>query len=717
MQRIHDHVKALRDAPFGRWMNRNPRKSEFIAVALFFGALAALFMGPILWNFNSAVHGFWGDGTGGIIWMQSLGLPPFGGMTDMANYPIGDDLFKPELVTSALYVVPFWILTKLFGAVAAWNTIVFVSFWLCGVSMYYLAKKVARSRLAAIWAGVAFAYLPMHQYKAFGHIAYVITFIFVFVLWQLLNFINNPTKRNAIFLGLLFAAQFYMDGYFVLFGLLLVGVPLVFVLVKYIWQLTRDTVEEFKRFLVGCMVFVGTAVAALLPIVYVKLVYGARIASSLAMSRGDFMANVKVYTARLYDFILPIETHPVVGGLVREIREVYNHDSNPSEYTLYLGVVLLGLVVWTVYYFFFRKDSKKDPALSLKRNTIIILLVTATVAFLISLPPFITVFGHRIPMPSGVISVLVQYWRVYARLVFIIDLLLVLVAAIGLAVWLTRTKKRQTRVLIVAILVFVTFFEYLSFNPFHRQDIWYYSRLSSTNQWLSQQEDIQVIAIYPLVDQPHPLASLYTTEQQVHGKKIINSGAVTQRGSRLRASIAGLNDPQTGAVLKALGAQAVMTHEVRGDHNVSWLELAYSAHETPVGYSADVELYRISDSVVPAEYALVADTGFTDIVTADLRSHHYINVQENAVLQVVALSPFADHQKVAISFSLISVNDLPSQDVIISQGSKVLDIVKVGEGDAHQLYYVVDPIQPITIAPVGGVPKSESLYIANLMAR
>lgn len=30
---------------------------------------------------------------------------------------------------------------------------------------------------------------------------------------------------------------------------------------------------------------------------------------------------------------------------------------------------------------------------------------------------------------------------------------------------------------------------------------------------------------------------------------------------------------------------------------------------------------------------------------------------------------------------------------------------------------MVDPIQPITIAPVGGVPKSESLYIANLMAR
>lgn len=703
-------------------MRRHPRRTEAVLVGLFFAALAALFMGPILWHFDSAVHGFWGDGTGGLIWLNGLGLGPFGGFSDAVIYPYGDNLFRPEFITAFLFIVPFWILTKLFGAVVAWNTIIFVSFWLCGLTMYYLAKRVSRSRMAALWAGVAFTFLPMHQYKAFGHIAYVMTFVFVLVFWQVLNFLEKPSKRNAVMLGLAFAAPFYIDGYYVLFALLLVGLPLVYMLVRALCQLNKKTVEQFKSLLLSGVIFAGTAAVALLPVIYTKLVYGAQIAGNLAMARGDFMSNVMVYTARWYDFVIPIETHPVFGAWATAFRVAHNHGSNTSEHTLYLGFVVIALAGFATYFVLCRawfKPAKAKPRktvdLPVRRQTLVVMAIIAVVAFLISLPPYFHLFGHRIPMPSGVISVLVQYWRVYARLIFIIHLALVLIGTVGLAILLKRMRSRVLGIGLVVLLIVVTFFEYLSFNPFKRQDIWYYDKLSSANQWLAGQKDIKAIAVYPLVDQPNGLASLYTTEQRVHGKKMVNSGTISAKAARLRASIGGLNDLQTLGVLKALGVQAVMTHEVLHDREVMNLRLVYSANEAPAGYAADVDIYRIKDSVKPARYALLAAEGTKDVTDPYLHSQHYVNVDNKVALQVMALpgiteDPTAKHR---IRFDLVATGAYRKSDLMVMQGDRVLDVIRTDAGKQLTLEYGVTEGEPVRMFSAGPI-LLDTIYLQNL---
>ncbi len=701
---------------FGAVLRHHPRRTEWALVSLFFAALAALFMGPILWHFTSAVHGFWGDGTGGLIWLNSLHLGPFGGASNAIIYPYGDNLFKPEFITAALFVLPFWLLTQVMGAVAAWNTIIFASFWLCGVSMYYLAKRISRSRLAALWAGVAFAYLPMHQYKAFGHIAYVMTFVFVLVFWHVLNFMEKPGKKQAIFLGLAFAAPFYIDGYYVLFSLLVVGIPLVYMLVRSFWTLNKKTAAEFKQFLLSLVIFIGTSSVALLPVIYTKLVYGAQIASNLAMARGDFMSNVMVYTARWYEFLVPIETHPVFGHWVTAFRLTHSHGSNTSEDTLYVGFAVLSLAAWTGYYIWKQRNAKKLRELPARRQTLLVLALIAFIAFLISLPPYVHLMGHRLPLPSGVISVFVQYWRVYARLVLVIQMMLVLIGAVGLAILLKRARSRTMAIGITMVLIVVTLFEYLSFNPFHRQDIWYYSKLSSANQWLIRHKEIKVIAVYPLVDQPDGLASLYTTEQRVNGKKMINSGTVSTKNTRLRASITGLNDPQTLGVLKALGAQIVMTHEIPNDRAVPGLTLAYGANEAPAGYAADVDLFRIADNVPAATYALLADEGFKDVRETTLKTRYYLNGSAaGASLKIMAMPGVKEQLQALhhVAFDLQTTDSYEANDVVVVQGSKVIDVFHLDPNQTTTKGYDVQESLPVRLVPVGTV-KPSSFYLQNL---
>lgn len=675
-------------------------------------------MGPILFHFTNAVHGFWGDGTGGLIWFNSLGNPPFGGSTNAIIYPYGDNLFRPDMITAALWVVPYWLIAKVIGGVAAWNFIIFASFWLCGVSMYYLVKRLTSNRMAAVWAGVAFAYMPMHQYKAFGHIAYVLTFVFVFVFWQVLNFMRRPDKKNALLLGIAFAAPFYIDGYYVLFSLIIVSVPLLYMVVRYCWQLNKKTVDAFRAFALSIGVFLATSFVLLLPIAALKVLYGAQISSGLALARGDFMSNVIVYTARWYDFVIPIETHPVFGGWATAFRTAHNHGSNTSEQTLYIGFVVLGLVAWTVYYYWKRRaDAAFKKATPVTPETIVVMLLVAAVAFLITLPPYFHLFGHRVPMPSGVISVLVQYWRVYARLILIIQMLLVLVAAVGLSILLNKVRRRAVLWGIIVLLIMTSYFEYLSFNPFHRQDIWYYGKLSSSDRWLAQQHDIKVIAVYPLVDQPDGLAALYTTEQTVNGKKMINSGTITTKEARLRASISGLNDPQTLGALKALGAQAVMTHEIGNDRTVPGLVFAYGANEAPAGYAADVDVFRISAAVATAKYALVADTGFKDMRMADLTTRHYLNPAGAAELRIEALPgvPTAANAVRHIQLTLQATDMYAGNDITVMQGNKVLDVLHMAAGQQMTVSYDVAEGVPVRLVAAGQL-KEDTLYIGKLSA-
>ena len=718
-QKLNYYMENLKKSKVHGFLARYPRKVEFGLVSIFFGALAALVMGPILFHFGSAVHGFWGDGTGGLIWINTLHLPPFGGESHAVIYPFGENLFRPDMITAALFVLPFWVIAKIIGAIATWNLVIFISFWLAGVSMYYLVKRLTRSKPAALWAGVAFAFLPMHQYKAFGHIAYELTFIFVFVLWQVLNFMEKPSRRNAVLLGLMFTIPFYIDGYYVLFALILVGVPLLFMLAKRLWRLNKQTLDELKSFMGSLAIFLGTSIVALLPVIYFKLVYGAQISAGLTMARGDFMSNVMVYTARWYDYVLPIETHPVFGKWVTSFRATHNHGSNTSEQTLYLGVVVVALAAWTAYYFFKRRETaalKKKT--SVKPETILMLLLVAFVAFAITLPPYFHLMGHRVPLPSGVLSVFVQYWRVYARLVIIIQLLLVVVGSVGLAILLNRFRSRSMAWLLASVLIFVTFFEYLAFNPFHRQDIWYYGKLSSSNRWLAKQHDIKVIAEYPLVDQPDGLASLYTTEQQVNGKQMINAGSVTAQESRLRASITGLNDPQTLPVLKALGTQAIMTHEIGNDRTVPGLVWVYGANEAPAGYAADVDVFKVASTVQAARYALVADTGFKDLLYTDLSTKHFINSDGNAELRIepmpgVTAQPTAMHQ---ITFGLNATDAYKGNDIVLTQDNRVVDVLHVKAGDKLTLSYDMREGSNLYLMVVGGL-QPDTLYINHLQAQ
>lgn len=661
--------------------------ARFLLVNLFFVALAAIFMGPILLNLTTSAHGAIST-SNGLLWLQSLQGAPFGSLTTSVNFPFGEDLFKPEFITSALVIAPFWVFTKLFGAVAAWNIIIFTSVWASGISMYYFVRKLTQNPMAALWAGAAFAYLPFHQYKTSGYIIYAFSFVLVWLAWALLNFIKDQTKKNAILLALICAATFYIDRYYVLFALLMVGVPMILFGLRSVVTITARKIDALKNLIRKSLLFLASLTALLLPLIGAKLFYNVNLYA-------DSAAPGVVVASNWLDYILPAASHPVFGQLVSGLR------GGSVSYVMYLGIVLVVAALWALFYLWNQAESKQEMQQKFAAKW---LLAAGLGAFLLTMPQVIYLLSYSIPLPSVWISWVAHYWPLYMHAMLIVGLVLVVIAAMGIASGLARVKKQTIAWLLTAVLISVTLFEYAAFNPFNRQDIWAHSQLSNAQQWLHNQNNITVIASYPLQNES---PNLYLAEQQVNKKKLVNMSGLGEK-NKLHGSIAGLRDAQALSVLKALGVHAIVTHDVAEDRAIKDLKLARSGDK-------GTDIFRISDSITPAKYALVADGGVRSFVK-DQKSIHAVGANGVATLNVVALpGTLTEPTRVNAAFELRMADNFKAGDVIISQGGYILDLLHVSPKERLKLEYAsLISNLPIVVHVVGVNGQADQAFLQDL---
>jgi hypothetical protein len=160
-----------------------------------------------------------------------------------------------------------------------------------------------------------------------------------------------------------------------------------------------------------------------------------------------------------------------------------------------------------------------------------------------------------------------QAWRTFSREYVVVNIAVVTLAAISLY-FLAQTLKDHSKLKYGAfVLLFLGIIvEYQAFTPFSgsRTTFSYDTDAPSIYQWVRSQNDIQHVAVYPIIkigQGGDPL--LYAiTMQTIHHKQLLNSVVGNSPQDALRLSLRDLSAPETLPTLRGLGIDTLEIHGV-----------------------------------------------------------------------------------------------------------------------------------------------------------
>ncbi|MEO5627715.1 MAG: hypothetical protein ABIQ89_02405 [Candidatus Saccharimonadales bacterium] len=499
-----------------------------VVIVLFLG-ISFLHMGPSALHPSSVVLGNTGDHTAGIMyssWVQPNS--PILGHSVMTNYPSGESLQLPLALSAAIPATTHLVLSRLFNIVTAWNLLVLIGYMSSAMSMYLFMRWVTRNTVASIFSAYAVTFTPYHAFASHGQIAGLLNAVLILIVWQFFVFWVSPTWKNSLLLAGLFGLSFYTDGYFILFGLVTL-LSFWLALLVYGLIVAKKELAQVKRRLVPMILVSLMTMVSLAPLLWVKTRYAEQISSYLGNARGDIVFDAQTYSADLIAYVKP-------SGLI------------------FLGysVLLLALLgVWFIW-----RDRKN---ISPKSNTLLqtqlffgtTLLILSFLSIWFSLKPTAVIGGLVIHNPSDLIIKLTPTWRVFGRLYAVASIGLAGLAGLGLSklLKLYPTKKAIIIAASFGILIIELWSYPASFTPSFN-----YTKAPPVYGWLNNNSAIKAIAEYPLDEPPQgKYLSDYYTFQEISNKPLLNTFLPNSPQSGLRRSLAGINDPQTIPVLRALG--------------------------------------------------------------------------------------------------------------------------------------------------------------------
>jgi hypothetical protein len=128
-------------------------------------------------------------------------------------------------------------------------------------------------------------------------------------------------------------------------------------------------------------------------------------------------------------------------------------------------------------------------------------------------------------------------------------------AGYGLKYISKKVKSRKYKVAIPLLCCGLILFEFW-FNPLtHYIDL---SEYPETYDWLKNQEQVEVIAEYPMPEEG--ISERYKFYQTIHHKKLINGATPSMESYETKLKILNLGDKETPSILKELGADYIIVH-------------------------------------------------------------------------------------------------------------------------------------------------------------
>ena len=573
----------------GREKRRRPRLGHLPpeAPVFFFYLLLTLYLTwPVVTRMSSSTYGFPSDNLG-TMWLwwwirnaHRFPTPAATGFCPLLGFPFGTHLnlfpFEPviELLERAFLLVA--------NEVIVYNTIILSSFFLSGVTMYYLIRYLTGDRLAAFFAGFAFMMCPYHAYHAmmFGHLA-ITQWMPLFVL-GLLVFIRRPCGKNALLLWLsaiLVAGTSVQYGFFM--GIFTAG----FLIGRYGYTLIsgrKDAESEGlpalhkvnkKTLALALLVILGTA-AFVLPFYYGS--------TSRSFPAGEWptrptsgqVRNLDVAyegAAQPWDYFFPEKENVLVGGVTRRLL---GGKVNAFENSLYLGWVVIALALFAFVVSVRRRKDRvvgepsaevlpgADPGgkcvpayrSTATRADVWGFVAAALLAFVLSLPPYYRFGSVRIPMPSRLFMYTVPLLRWYMRLGIVVITCFIALASYGVSWLLARFKDYYKEFAMIALMGLL-FLETTLVPPFRYFD---FEKVPEVYQKLARLPEGSSVIFYPAFEPGFFNSQVYQFYQRTFAKPMLNGAYDNSDGEALRRTVYNPFTKATPGTLAAFGIDYVV---------------------------------------------------------------------------------------------------------------------------------------------------------------
>lgn len=573
---------------------QRPRVQVGMAAAIYLG-IALWLIWPVPLDMSTRFYGGTGDPMGALATLRELAeqlQPPFlpGKIHDFSA-PDGLPVPWVRSLASLPGQLLLWSLAVVFGAVAAYDIFVLIGFAFSGTAAFLLARRITGSAPTGFVAGFALAFYPYAISKSSGHYEFAHSWVIVLAVWRMIELGERPTARNGVFAGLAVVFAMAWTPYFIL----LAGIA-------YLTLLAAALITAWREGSLRAQIRAQAPAAGL---VLAYLVIFRLLAAATEAGQG-LRANPReeliTYSARLQEYILPDAGHELFGGWTRGYFASHMHGSNQTESLLYVGVVILLLALVAIAGALLGKLPRRQAQLTATFAGL------AIVAALCSAPPDFTAFGHTFPMPSDLISSVTSTWRVYARLVVVVEVALVMLAAIGLA-WILRGRPWPVITVLTALVVVAIWVDFSprgqGYNPVGSV-LPIYAKL--------KQQPEGIVVEYPLglaatSDYDELLA------QDQHGFPIFNGYEAGSERETEALSLADPSNPATAARLRALGVRYAVIRTVPDTKG-----LPKPAPGFKVIYSdSSGKLYRIEPGAKSRRAVLVTPTQNFSPVEVDNR--------------------------------------------------------------------------------------------------
>lgn len=413
--------------------------------------------------------------------------------------------------------IPGRVLARLIGPVTAYNLLVLVTFPLAALAAYLLARYVLDSHLAAMVAGLAYAFLPFHVMQAGGHPHIAQTQWLPLYLLALWAHLDRPDLVRAVLLLLAGAAAALADFYT---GFMIAVLSPVAILGYGIGSPRRTPESRGRRMAVTAIVLIAAGTLGLGAIRYFAPSILANPAST-AFARSELFE----WSARWWSYLIPPADHPIWGTAVMEFwsrRGVGLTLLEHQQVSLSLSLLALSIVpLWR-----FVRGDRGTPSTRVAPA----LLVLAAIALLCSLSPERTIGSFTFIRPSALLYEVAPMFRAYARFGVVVGLMVSLLAGAGVAVlWRSRGAGRG----IAGALLSLAVLECAPLPPWRSRDL----LPTAAHQWIrSQPAPMQVLDCVDPIRVSDTLAATFLGQAaSVPGRPGLDDCGEPRLGEKLRA--------------------------------------------------------------------------------------------------------------------------------------------------------------------------------------
>ncbi|MDD5448597.1 MAG: hypothetical protein PHO53_05475 [Actinomycetota bacterium] len=540
--------------------------------AFYFG-VAVLVTWPLVCNLQNSMFGTPCDNMGvSWAWWWRTNASSFGGTPSFCpiiGYPFGTYFQKFSMAPLLEY--PALLLTRLFGEIVAVNIFIFSSFFLSGITMYFLARHITSGRFPAALAGFAYMCCPYivlnnSMELSLGTIQWIPLYILA-----LLSFLENPNaKRSALLAGsaLLVAwTNLHYALFIAIFSVAFLAGRLIHKKIRLKGNPMEETNalssphEREKKLLaslavIACFLFGTIAIYLLGTSSSFPKKFPVR--ESILTERGE--AAVASNSAKPSNYVLPRDDNCLAARIIQEMRK-----KNTLYFDVrsgaYLGWSRILLGAYALVCIHKQRRKKKEETLETESRSNLEgksdiawgLTTAAIICFLFSLSPYYYIGSAKIYTPSWLFTITVPDLRAIYRLSIMVIISTLLLASLGLSELLKRLKGK-TKQCVLSLVVVAFALESLLLPPFKNFD---FGKLPEVYERISELPSHSACVFYPIFEPGYFSSERYLFYQREFEKPLLNHQGLEPFGysdaEAFTRTVYNPFNPQTPSILKSLG--------------------------------------------------------------------------------------------------------------------------------------------------------------------